>query len=257
MKSRVLLLGFGLSALLALTACPPSYPNCNDTEDCNEDGHSGVCVDGLCQECGVDSDCKAGFRCERGAPGQARCVPAGCQSNSDCSGGRICQNGACIACQADNECGANARCRSGGCVPFECSTDEDCGGNRICVENLCEARPQPPKCEIGPVRFGFNEATLGADARGNLEQLVSCIQKTQPNAEITIEGHADERGTEEYNLSLGERRANAVKKYLVNLGLRDNQLRTVSYGEERPLSRASTEDAWTQNRRAEFVITNP
>ncbi len=257
MNSRVLLLGFGLSALLALTACPPSYPNCNDDEDCNTDGHTGVCVEGLCQECGTDADCKPGFRCERTGPGQATCVPAGCQSNAECPGGRICQQGECLACQSDNQCGPNSRCRAGGCVPFECSTDEDCGGNRICVENLCEERPRPPECKTGPVQFGFNEASLTSDSRANLEALADCIRKTQPDAQITIEGHADERGTEEYNLALGERRANAVKKYLANLGLSADRLRTVSYGEERPLNPSSNESAWAANRRAEFVITNP
>lgn len=257
MNSRVLLLGFGLAALLALTACPPSYPNCNDDDDCNRDGHTGVCVEGLCQECGTDSDCKPGFVCERTAPGQARCVPAGCQSNADCPGGQVCENGDCVACRSDAQCGANNRCRAGACVPFECSTDEDCSGNRICVENLCEEPPRPPDCATGPVRFGFNESSLSSESRENLQALADCVLKTQPDASITIEGHADERGTEEYNLALGERRANAVKKYLVNLGLRADRLRTVSYGEERPLNPGSYESAWAQNRRAEFVITNP
>ena len=75
-----------------------------------------------------------------------------------------------------------------------------------------------------------------------------------PNITVTIEGHADERGTRDYNLALGERRANAAKNYLVSLGVAANRIRTVSYGEERPVATASTPQAWAQNRRAVTVV---
>ncbi|TIX49784.1 peptidoglycan-associated lipoprotein Pal [Alteraurantiacibacter aquimixticola] len=74
------------------------------------------------------------------------------------------------------------------------------------------------------------------------------------NARATVEGHADERGTREYNLALGERRANAAKNYLVSLGVAENRLRTVSYGEERPAATGSNEQAWARNRRAVTVM---
>ncbi|MBB3035003.1 peptidoglycan-associated lipoprotein Pal [Alteriqipengyuania lutimaris] len=77
-----------------------------------------------------------------------------------------------------------------------------------------------------------------------------------PNLRVTIEGHADERGTRDYNLALGERRANAAKNYLVSLGIAANRVRTVSYGEERPVATASTPEAWAQNRRAVTVVIN-
>ncbi len=73
---------------------------------------------------------------------------------------------------------------------------------------------------------------------------------------ITIEGHADERGTREYNLALGERRANAAKNYLVGLGISANRITTVSYGKERPVALASNPEAWAQNRRAVSVVIN-
>jgi len=69
-----------------------------------------------------------------------------------------------------------------------------------------------------------------------------------------IEGHCDERGTGEYNLALGERRANSAKKYLVSLGIEPGRISTISYGEERPFDQGHSEDAWTKNRRAHFVI---
>lgn len=77
-----------------------------------------------------------------------------------------------------------------------------------------------------------------------------------PNLNFTIEGHADERGTRDYNLALGERRANSAKNYLVSLGIPANRIRTVSYGKERPVALASNEAAWAQNRRAATVVIN-
>jgi len=74
-----------------------------------------------------------------------------------------------------------------------------------------------------------------------------------PNKQAIIEGHADERGTRDYNLALGERRANAAKNYLVSLGIAESRLRVVSYGKERPDALGSTEDAWARNRRAVTV----
>lgn len=77
-----------------------------------------------------------------------------------------------------------------------------------------------------------------------------------PQLTFTVEGHADERGTREYNLALGERRANAAKNYLVSLGVTADRIRTVSFGKERPVALASNEAAWAQNRRAASVIIN-
>jgi peptidoglycan-associated lipoprotein len=77
-----------------------------------------------------------------------------------------------------------------------------------------------------------------------------------PNIRATIEGHCDERGTREYNLALGERRANAAKNYLVSLGVAPDRLSTVSYGKERPIAVGSTEDAWARNRRAVTIVMN-
>jgi len=77
-----------------------------------------------------------------------------------------------------------------------------------------------------------------------------------PQIRITVEGHADERGTREYNLALGERRANSAKNYLVSIGVNADRISTVSYGKERPVALASTPEAWAQNRRAVSVVIN-
>jgi peptidoglycan-associated lipoprotein len=83
----------------------------------------------------------------------------------------------------------------------------------------------------------------------------STFLKKFPNMKIQIEGHCDERGTNEYNLALGERRANSTKKYLTSLGITANRVSTISYGEEKPLDPAHNDEAWGKNRRAHFVIT--
>ena len=82
------------------------------------------------------------------------------------------------------------------------------------------------------------------------------ILRNFPDVAVTIEGHADERGSLEYNQALGQRRAEAAKTYLVNLGLSASMFRTVSYGEERPVAQGANESAWAQNRRDEFVLPN-
>ena len=88
------------------------------------------------------------------------------------------------------------------------------------------------------------------------QSLADLVTEEYPNITVTIEGHADERGTRDYNLALGERRANSAKNYLVSLGIAANRIRTVSYGEERPVATASTPEAWAKNRRAVTVVVN-
>ena len=104
------------------------------------------------------------------------------------------------------------------------------------------------------VFFDFDKSTLTTDARATLEKQSAWLKK-YPSVTISVEGHCDERGTREYNLALGERRANAVKDYLVALGIAPNRLRTISYGKERPVALGSNEDAWKQNRRGVSVVT--
>ncbi|HYN19892.1 MAG TPA: peptidoglycan-associated lipoprotein Pal [Thermoanaerobaculia bacterium] len=104
------------------------------------------------------------------------------------------------------------------------------------------------------VYFDYDEASLSEDARGRLARNAELL-KAQAQFMVTIEGHADERGTNEYNLALGERRANAVRDYLSSLGVGGDRLRTISYGEERPVCTTTDESCWSQNRRAHMVIT--
>jgi peptidoglycan-associated lipoprotein len=105
------------------------------------------------------------------------------------------------------------------------------------------------------VFFDFDKSVLKAEARATLERQAEWLKK-YPDKIITIEGHADERGTREYNLALGERRATAAKDYLVALGVDTSRITTISYGKERPFAVGHNEAAWALNRRAVTVISN-
>ena len=100
--------------------------------------------------------------------------------------------------------------------------------------------------------FDFDRSDLRPEARTTLQQK-SEILRQYPDIRVRIEGNADERGTVEYNLALGERRADAARTYLIDLGIDPDRLTTISYGEERPLDEGHNEAAWQQNRRDEFI----
>jgi peptidoglycan-associated lipoprotein len=107
---------------------------------------------------------------------------------------------------------------------------------------------------IDDVYFDFDRSELRPEATEQLARNADWL-RGNPGYVATIEGHCDERGTNEYNLALGERRANAAKSYLVSLGIDGGRLTTISYGEERPVCTESTESCWQRNRRAHFVVS--
>jgi peptidoglycan-associated lipoprotein len=103
------------------------------------------------------------------------------------------------------------------------------------------------------VYFAFDDSSLDQQAQEVLREKAVWL-RDNPDASVIIEGHTDERGTNAYNLALGERRAESVKNFLVNLGVDASRLTTISYGEERPIAFGQTEAAWAQNRRVAFVL---
>ena len=103
------------------------------------------------------------------------------------------------------------------------------------------------------ILFEFDSASLSVEAQEILRAKAEWLREN-PRAQVVIEGHCDERGTNEYNLALGDRRAFSSKSFLVDLGITDSRLTTISYGEEQPVDTGSNEDAWAKNRRAHFVI---
>jgi peptidoglycan-associated lipoprotein len=107
---------------------------------------------------------------------------------------------------------------------------------------------------LQPVFFALDSSDLSSEGQAALQQNANVL-KQYASWQITIEGHADERGTAEYNLALGERRALAARDYLVSLGIPATRVRTVSYGKEFPFDPGHTEEAFSKNRRAHFVIT--
>jgi len=107
-------------------------------------------------------------------------------------------------------------------------------------------------CSLETVRFDYNEASLTGSAQTTLANNAACLE-SQEALSVQLVGHADDRGSTIYNLSLGQRRAESVRQYLLNIGITTNRLVTLSYGEERPAVRGQDEEAWSMNRRVEFV----
>jgi peptidoglycan-associated lipoprotein len=119
-------------------------------------------------------------------------------------------------------------------------------------------QPSPDEVFLKEVRdayFDYDKADLRPDARAALTKTADFL-KSYPQIKVTIEGHCDERGSTEYNLGLGDRRASAVKQFLVSLGISADRLSTVSYGKEKPFCMESNESCWQQNRRGHFVKAN-
>jgi peptidoglycan-associated lipoprotein len=119
--------------------------------------------------------------------------------------------------------------------------------------------PAPPEVtkmaeNFSRVFFDFDATTLTAEGKAALDANAGIMQE-YPDIKLEIQGHADERGTTDYNIALGQKRADSVVQYLLARGVASSRVKSVSYGEERPLDGRSTERAWEQNRRAEFVIT--
>lgn len=110
------------------------------------------------------------------------------------------------------------------------------------------------EASVRDINFDFDSSIIRPDAREILKVNSDFLLKNRISS-IVIEGHCDERGTAEYNMALGQRRAQETKKYLVNLGIKESIIKTISYGEERPLDPDHNEEAWAKNRRAHFVVT--
>lgn len=118
-----------------------------------------------------------------------------------------------------------------------------------------EVRKELARKATDRVGFDFDSASLSADAQRDLTAVANYIKANGDKVKsVTIEGHCDERGTREYNLALGDRRAVSVKRFLVGLGIKASTINTISYGKERPVDGGQTEAAWAKNRRAVIVL---
>ena len=243
----LLVIGVMLGLAVGL-GCGPTYPECDDDEHCAD--HNEFCVDSLCRECRQDGHCNASDSCKVCGAGY-RCVkrPGCCHSDLDCPSG-VCRmatgagTGDCYGnCKSDAQCPAGQKCAGNMCVPGpECTGPGQCGADRECIDGRCI-----DMCKPGPVYFDYNEARIRMDAKPILEDVAKCVRKRAQS--VTVEGHCDERGTDEYNLALGTKRAAAVRRYLSDLGISGSLMTTRSYGEEQPVCSGHSEDCWWRNRR--------
>jgi len=231
-----------LFCAFAMISCKPKYPNCKEDADCQEKVE--VCVNNTCQECRDDAQCVTKYgdshRCDSG-----RCqAKATCKTDEDCPQGQTCKNQLCSAeCSVDTDCGMGVPCVSGQCQRSTTGVSADCrpmagrSGEIIAIETIA---------------FEFDQHDLTAAGRSSLDKAAECMQKS-PQVQVVLEGHCDDRGTQEYNLALGEKRANTVLKYLSNLGVNVSRMKTRSKGENEPVCRETADSCWTQNRRVEFI----
>ncbi|MBS1149336.1 MAG: OmpA family protein [Myxococcaceae bacterium] len=136
-----------------------------------------------------------------------------------------------------------------------CSTDSECKDGQLCIRSSCvDISLGLAECQMFRVQFAFNAADFAPESKDDLARMARCLRADQA-LRLSIEGNADERGTEEYNLQLGSKRASSVEKYLLALGVTATQVKTVSYGENKPLCSAQDEACWAKNRRASVKPT--
>ncbi len=236
-----------LGATLALGACTPKPKNgeCKTSADCAaQAGYGKICVDGRCQECGQDGDCQAGFVCK-----DNKCSPKPqCAGDLDCPAGQLCQGDRCVARPAGT-CGSDRDCAEGTCQDGRCV--------------VAEAAPTPPpapaaipaecmEADAFTIWFDFDDSQLTSESKSTLQRLAGCLMGAAPARRVVVQGNCDERGTTQYNLALGSRRAEAARKYLADLGV--GGVEAVSYGEERPACRERNESCWARNRRGDFKL---
>jgi peptidoglycan-associated lipoprotein len=241
--------------VLLLSGCGPDYPKCDNDDHCAEKGQADgrlFCVNGLCQQCRENSECgDDSLECNAGV---CEAIPGFCSATTQCPGNQKCRGNRCGAeCESADECGDGKDCQGGACVaPSECSADTDCGDGKECDGGRCVAAGQ---CSLSNVYFGYDDASVDGPSRGTLQANADCVKERQ--LKITITGHCDERGTSEYNIALGERRAMNASKYLQTLGVEKKAVNTLSYGEERLIKECGEEgpeSCHRSNRRAEFTI---
>ena len=244
--------------------CSPSYPECYEDSDCKADAKGNAideyCLNAKCAECRNDSHCTTkrdeSYVCNGGSCQRINgyCNP---DNGFNCPAGQKCRDRRCgPECYPESvaeDCPADYICENNRCVPKpECMADEDCPDGMICKNQKCV---EPPVCQTKLAYFDFDEATIRSDAKTTIEENANCLKSRSDVKSVQVVGHCDERGTEEYNMALGKRRADAVKNVLSRMGVKS--ISTKSRGNLDPVvSGASSESDHQRNRRAEFLI-NP
>jgi peptidoglycan-associated lipoprotein len=185
-----------------------------------------------------------------------------CEEDADCKAGEFCVNQLCQKCRTNEDCGVGQQCNAGACEDIAgfCDDAHPCGAGQACVGNRCEMAQteRPPEqapvadgpCQLETVYFAFDSSTLEPSARDAIAKNAECMRKREM-AGAKITGYTDPRGTEEYNLALGDRRATSVQQYMGSLGIDQKKLGTASMGEE--MARGEDEGGWAKDRRVEFT----
>jgi peptidoglycan-associated lipoprotein len=274
--SRIAVLALGCLALAAAPGCKnKNYPSCKKDKDCvKKEGEK--CVDGLCQNCKTDADCvkkaKAGetLTCQK-----FTCLPPGtqgagagmkeegepCTAREECLGGLACKPGAdgksiCTLCTEDADCSpSTCTVESGRCSPVNsCTTDEQCAMDEICDGGMCIfsgdlGNEDGGPCGLAAVFFAFDSDVLTPKTQEDLKGVAQCI--AQQNKLVYLEAHADNRGTEEYNILLTERRGTSVRNFLKDQGVVNENMQVVAKGS---LEAVGTDEATrSKERRVQFI----
>jgi peptidoglycan-associated lipoprotein len=233
-----------LAFLAGGLGCKPEYPACETDKDCKD---KEFCVARKCQMCRDSSDCGAGKECVNGA---CKAIPGYCTGRSDCKPGQDCINNQCRACVSDTECPSGTICLGGVCDKPQCKKDDDCAQDQDCQKGRCVTAVQTqvgPPCPLDTVYFGFDQFNLNSESTAALAKNVSCLKKS--DRPVDLVGHADPRGTTEYNMALSDRRSQAVKDYLKRAGIPSDRLRPVPRG---ALDATGSDDSsWSRDRRVD------
>lgn len=216
----------------------PEYPNCENDRHCQRNGRREFCIQRRCQQCRAAEDCASDQTCLRN-----RCVPGvnACDGDNDCLVNQVCDNHRCVPrpeCDSVRPCGDGRRCEAGRCIA-EVAPDTDPDDNR------------GSQCSFDPPLFDFDDVTLSEAARASLQRAAECIQRER-NTRYVLIGRADPRGTAEYNLALGERRARVVQRYMISLGVLPDRLAVSSEGSE--FATGTDEAGWRRDRRVDFRL---
>ena len=258
----------GLAGVAALTACKKApYPACQKDSDCTTD-IGEVCVSGMCQNCQTDADCDArgeGLVCHefRCAPEEEvvadsgsgdRGVGAICAQRTDCEGGLACTAGTCQPCEEDFAC-APYTCNldTQRCDPMgSCQADTDCSSEEICDGGMCVHSGgfgEGGACGLDAVYFAFDSATMTPSVAAQLEAAAVCLAES--DAGVWLEAHADDVGTEEYNIMLTERRGHGVRDFLIEHGVPADNLDVIAKGNLE--ATGTTEAERSRDRRVDFI----
>jgi peptidoglycan-associated lipoprotein len=248
-RQRVLLFAAMMAAaVLTAAGCKPDYPTCETDKDCHQ---KEFCVARKCQQCRDSADCPVGSSCNAG---KCEAIPGYCRSKSDCPADKECVANRCKACADDKECPGGQHCVKGTCTGKKpCKSENDCAQNEDCVDGFCVAEKAPPppptECKLEAAFFDFNESALTTEATAALARDADCLKKVGRN--VTLIGHTDPRGTQEYNLALSERRAQSVRDHLGRLGVDGTKLTILPRGSLD--AKGTDEPSWAQDRRVDFT----